>query len=240
LLLKHLRFLRAISHEYLPFSFSFAVCAEIFINGHSYRVITMLGLFGGRRKLQDLRKEVQDSFGHVRQDFAKVGEWIRHIDGKHRKHEESFEDLQDRLLKLQGDLAELKELVSFFPGPQNAAAFKQASTGDVNIAGVAPVQTVAQTAVHPSFLSTLTTSERAIVWTILHSEMKLSYEDLAALLGKEKSTIRGQINSIRQKGVGLIEEIREATGKKRVYIPEKMRAELIKNVKVRVRGGKKP
>jgi hypothetical protein len=43
-------------------------------------------------------------------------------------------------------------------------------------------------------------------------EMKLSYEDLALMLGKEKSTIRGQINTIKQKSEGLIEEITEKNG----------------------------
>ena len=37
----------------------------------------------------------------------------------------------------------------------------------------------------------------------------------------------------------LIEEVREANGKKRLYIPEKIRSEVIKSVKVRVRGQKK-
>jgi hypothetical protein len=63
--------------------------------------------------------------------------------------------------------------------------------------------------------------------------MKLSYEDLAAMLGKRKSTIRGQVNSIRQKSEGLIEEIVGENNKKRVYIPEKNKEILLKTRKVR-------
>jgi len=84
--------------------------------------------------------------------------------------------------------------------------------------------------------------ERAIIWALINSgeEMKLSYDDLAALLGKNKSTIRGQINGLKQKSEGLVEEIRESNGKKRLFIPEKMRQFIVKSVKVRVNNSKKP
>ena len=82
--------------------------------------------------------------------------------------------------------------------------------------------------------------ERGIVWALVNSENnKLSYEDLAIVLGKDKSTIRGQINMIKQKCEGLIEESREANGKKRIYIPEEMRQIILKKEKVRVKSNKK-
>ena len=59
------------------------------------------------------------------------------------------------------------------------------------------------------------------------------------MLGKERSTIRGQINSIKQKSENLIEEVIEKNGKKRVFIPEEMREKLLKKSKVRVKIGKK-
>ena len=69
--------------------------------------------------------------------------------------------------------------------------------------------------------------------TIMNNEMKLSYEDLAMLLGKERSTIRGQINAIKQKSEGLIEEIVEKNGKKRVFVPGEIKEKLAKYAKVR-------
>jgi len=69
----------------------------------------------------------------------------------------------------------------------------------------------------------------------LNSDLKLSYEDLAAMLGKRKSTIRGQVNSIRQKSEGLIEEIVGENNKKRVFIPEKNKEILLKTRKVKSR-----
>ncbi|MBA7685000.1 hypothetical protein ES703_93413 [subsurface metagenome] len=72
------------------------------------------------------------------------------------------------------------------------------------------------------------------MWILLNSDMKLSYDDLAAILGKERSTIRGQINAIKQKSDGLIEELIEKNGKKRVYIKENVKEKMLKKSKVRV------
>ena len=58
---------------------------------------------------------------------------------------------------------------------------------------------------------------------------------MALLLGKERSTIRGQINSIKQKSEGLIEEITEKNGKKRVFVPSEIKEKLAKYAKVRVK-----
>lgn len=76
-----------------------------------------------------------------------------------------------------------------------------------------------------------------VVITLANSDMKLSYEDLALLLGKERATIRGQINSIKQKSEGLLCELSEKNGKKRVFVPEEVRNKLAKYAKVRVKPG---
>jgi len=97
------------------------------------------------------------------------------------------------------------------------------------------VQTGVQTGVYTPNLDQFSVTERAILWILLNSDMKLSYDDLSAMLGKERSTIRGQINRIKQKSGSIIEEITEKNGKKRVFIPEDIREKLLKKPKVRVR-----
>jgi len=92
-----------------------------------------------------------------------------------------------------------------------------------------------QTGVQTAFLDKLSTTERAIVFVLLNSDMKLSYADLAAMLGKRKATVRGQVNSIRQKSEGLIQEIISENNKKRVFIPEK-----IKNILLKTQKSQKP
>lgn len=195
--------------------------------------VKMLGLFGHKKRVDKLRTEVQDSFNHVKKDFNKVGEWIKHLDDKHTSHEDEVSQIKDQLLAIHEDLIELKDFVSFF-GPQLSKGLsKQPSQGAVKQSVPEGVQTLVQTGVQTDILDNLTVMERAIVWALLNADMRLSYEDLAALLGKDKSTIRGQINTIKQKSKNLIEEVVEKNGKKRVFIPEDSKEKVLKKSKVR-------
>lgn len=195
----------------------------------------MFWFLTGKREVRKLKGEIQSSFDSVKHDFDKVGKWIEHFDGKKSDHEKELVELKDIVTNLQKDLEELKDTFSFF----GQGLSKQPQTLSNKQTEAVYVQTPVQTAVQTGILSNLTTMERAIVWALLNSDMKLSHEDLSALLGKNKSTIRGQINSIKQKSEGLIVESRESSGKKRLYIPEKMKEIVLKNVKVRVDIGKK-
>ena len=38
-------------------------------------------------------------------------------------------------------------------------------------------------------------TERAILWVLLNTDLKLSYDDISAVLGKERSTISRKLNS---------------------------------------------
>lgn len=198
----------------------------------------MWGLFGHKKKVDKLRTEVQGSFDHVKKDFNKVGEWIKHLDDKHASHKDEISEIKEQILVMQDSLLEIKDFISFF-GPQLSKGLsKQVPTGAIKQTVSDDVQTAVQTGVQANILDNLTVMERAIVWALLNSEMKLSYEDLAALLGKDKSTIRGQINTIKQKADGLIMESREASGKKRLYIPDETRSIIVKSVKVKVKASK--
>jgi len=42
----------------------------------------------------------------------------------------------------------------------------------------------------PAGMAICSVTERAIIWILLNSEMKLSYDDISSILGKERSTIR--------------------------------------------------
>jgi hypothetical protein len=198
----------------------------------------MLGLFGHKKRVEKLKDEVRDSFDHVKKDFNKVGKWIGHLDEKHASHDNDISMIKDQLLTIHEDLVELKDFISFF-GPQMSKGLSKQTQTVVN-KQTAPhtVQTGVQTGVQTDLLSNLTVMERAIVWALLNSEMRLSYEDIAALLGKDKSTIRGQINTIKQKNEGIILESREVSGKKRLYVPDEIRSMIIKSVKVKIKGSK--
>jgi hypothetical protein len=55
------------------------------------------------------------------------------------------------------------------------------------------------------------------------------------MLGKDTATIRGQINSIKQKCDGIIEEQIEKNNKKKLFIPERIKGILLKRVKIRAK-----
>jgi hypothetical protein len=197
----------------------------------------VFGFFKKKHEVKKLELDVRDSFNSVKEDFGKVSQWIKHLDGKHDNHQTQISELKEEILSIKSDVEQIKDFISFFGGGLS----KQQQTPVNKQTALRAVQTPVQTAVQTSILDHLTVMERAIVWTLLNtdSNMKLSYEDLSALLGKRKSTIRGQINAIKQKSEGLIEEQISENGKKRVFVPEEIKQIMLKNVKVRVKSNKK-
>ena len=74
----------------------------------------------------------------------------------------------------------------------------------------------------------MTPMERAIISIMINSDIKLSYEDLSVMIGRDKSTIRGQINNIKQKNESLLTEFIERNGKKRFFVEERVKNEILK------------
>ena len=139
-------------------------------------------------------------------------------------------DLHMELASVREELEGLKNILSIVG---ERPVFKQKQTVFNKQTVFKPVLNSVQTGVQTAFLDKLSTTERAIVFILLNSDMKLSYADLAAMLGKRRATIRGQINSIKQKSEGLVEEIVSENNKKRLFIPEKVKAMLLKAEKAR-------
>ena len=182
----------------------------------------------------DLKQDVKQAFGSVKHDINKAAEWISHLHTKNLHHETKFDAVDARLSTIESDLEEIKNFISFFSTRMNRQTFKQLSkqgqTPVYKQTAVGAVQTGVQTAVQTGFLGNLSVMERAIVWVMLNTDMKLSCDDIASILNKERSTVRGQINSIKQKSEGLIEEASESNGKKRFFIDEKVREMLLSKI----------
>ena len=193
--------------------------------------------------VRKLEEETKKGFNSVKEDMDSVGKWIKHLDRQNKQVFELTDALKKDLSSIKEDLGSLKERLDIInQDTENKQVFKklpvvgkQTGVGGVGVA----VQTPVQTANFFDILKELTSNEKLVVFTLLNSDLKLSYEDLALLLGKEKSTIRGQINNIKQKNEGLIKEIIEKNGKKRVFIPEENKEKLAKYAKVRVKNKKK-
>ena len=200
----------------------------------------MFGWFKNKQ-VKELEEKTKTGFSDVKKDIESAGKWIKHLDKQDKRLFDIIFSLKQEISSIKDELGALREGIDLsIEETKNKQLFKklpvldkQTAVGGVEVA----VQTAVQTDNFYGILKNLSANERLVIFTLLNSEMKLSYEDLAMLLGKERSTIRGQINSIKQKSVGLIEEISEKNGKKRVFIPEEIKKKFQKYAKVRV--GKK-
>jgi hypothetical protein len=199
----------------------------------------MLNFFGKKVKKEEFdvhKNAVQTALNSAKQDVLNLSKWVEHLNDKDSGLKSDIEDIYGDLSTIKSELEELKNMVNLAINPK---LFKQRQTAVGKQTAVYTVQNTVQTAVQADFLDRLSVSERAIVMILLNSDMKLSYEDLAAMMGKDSTTIRGQINNIKQKCDGLVDEQIEKNNKKRLYIPEKIRNSLLKKVKVRVNKRKK-
>ena len=223
-------------------------------------------LFGSKKEVAKLKREIKKSFTSVKEDFSKVGDWITHFHDRHDGHEKGFDELKERLENVELEMKELREFSDFFikelpvkigeknkelreiadeeaevsKQPRTAVQTPESGTGVQTDSGgeQTDVQTGVQT-IQTEILRNLTVMERVVLWVILNSELKLSCEDIGALVGKDKSTVRGQLNAIKQKSEGLINEVSEKNGKKRFFIDEKVKERLLGAVKMGVKVGKK-
>ncbi|MBS3065991.1 hypothetical protein J4229_03025 [Candidatus Pacearchaeota archaeon] len=199
-------------------------------------------LFGDRTKR--LEEETKKSFSNIKDDMDKVGIWLKHLKEEDKQLFKMVSEFKQDLSTIKEEIGEIRESIELAVEQRaNKQLFKKLHVlgKQTAVYGVQEaVQTPVQTGNFYEILRNLSSNERVIIFALLNSEngMKLSYEDLAMLLGKEKATVRGQINAIKQKSEGLIEEIIEKNGKKRVFVPEEIKEKLVKYAKVRVRGNK--
>jgi len=191
----------------------------------------MFGFFRKKVEKEDfehLKQGVQTGFNSIKQDVDKISVWIKHLDVNDSKIKEDILGLGGELSTIKEEIENLKNMISILG---RGKVFKQDQTVFNKQTVFKGVLNSVQTGVQTVFLDKLSTTERAIVFILLNSDIKLSYGDLAAMLGKSKATIRGQINSIKQKSEGLVEEQICENNKKRVFVPERIKEVLLKKIK---------
>jgi len=194
----------------------------------------MFWLLASKKDVERINVDTKKGFTSVKKDMGIINGWIKHLNTEKDSHGAQINDLKELLSTAQEEIEGLKNIVSVMNDIHPKQAFKTAKRMTNKQAGVYDIQTGVQTGVQTPKLNDFSITERAILWILLNDERKLSYDDLAAILGKERSTIRGQINTIKQKNNGVIQEIIEKNGKKRVYISTEIKEKMLKKPKVRV------
>lgn len=194
--------------------------------------------FSRKKEIEQIKEDTKKGFESVKKDISSVSGWIKHLDSEKNLQKKDAEDIKEVLASIQNEIEGMKNVLAMMNELKPNRVFKTPKQVFNKQTAVYAVQTGVQTGVQTPKLEQFSVTERAIVWILLNSDMKLSYDDLAAMLGKERSTIRGQINTIRSKSEGLIEEVIEENGKKRVFIPENVKEMVLKKSKVRVKSNK--
>jgi len=196
--------------------------------------------FGGwKKESEKIKEDTKKGFDSVKKDVSSVSGWIKHLDSEKNLQKKEIEEIKGVLSSIKEEVEGIKNVLSLMSELKTNRVFKTPKQVFNKQTAVYAVQTGVQTGVQTPKLSQFSVTERAILWILLNTDMKLSYDDLSAMLGKERSTIRGQINTIRQKSEGTIEEEIEKNGKKRVFIPEHIKEKMLKKTKVRVKSDKK-
>ena len=195
--------------------------------------------FGRKKELEELKEATKTGFESVKKDINSVSGWIKHLDSERDLQKRDIEDLKELLSTVQEEIEGVKNVMAIMGDLKNKQLFTTNKRLSNKQTAVLAVQTGVQTGVQTPNLDQFSVTERAIIWVLLNTDMKLSYDDLSAMLGKERSTVRGQINGIKQKNEELISEVLERNGKKRVFIPENIKEKLLKKQKVRVKTLKK-
>lgn len=193
----------------------------------------MFGWFSKKKEESLVKEETKKGFDLVKKDISSITGWIKHLDSEKELQKKELRELKEDLSSIRIEIEGIKNALSIVGNSPVRGVFKTPSNSRFKQTAVYDVQTSVQTSVQTPNLNQFSTTEKAIIWVILNTDMKLSYDDLAAMMGKERSTLRGQINTIRQKSPGLIEEVIEKNGKKRVYIPEEIKEKLLKRAKIK-------
>ena len=194
----------------------------------------MFSWFFKKKVVEQIEEDTKKGFDSVKKDIAAVTGWIKHLDSEKNLQKKEIQEIKQGLSTVQNEIEGIKNVLSIMNELKSTAIFKTSKQRNKKQTPVYVVQTGVQTGVQTPKLNQFSVTERAILWILLNTEMKLSYEDISSMLGKEKSTIRGQINSIKQKSERLLEELIEKNGKKRVYIPDNIKEKMLKKSKVRV------
>ncbi|MBU0958870.1 MAG: hypothetical protein KKB31_02880 [Nanoarchaeota archaeon] len=195
----------------------------------------MFRWFSRKKEVERVEEDTKRGFEHVKKDMNSISEWIKHLSSEKNNQKKDIEEIKEVLSSVQEEVEGLKNVLAIMNDLKNDRVFKTPKQVFNKQPAVYAVQNGVQTAVETPNLDQFSVTERAILWVLLNSDMKLSYDDLGAMLGKERSTIRGQVNRIKQKDYSIVEEIVEKNGKKRVFIPEKMKERLLKKSKVSVK-----
>ncbi len=144
------------------------------------------------QKFDNLHNSLHDSFSNIKRDVDTVNKWLGHFKNRHHEHDQKLELLSQRISTIEEFLEDIPDV---WKGVQTAVqtggVSKQLQTDSrpnncPKLSKQLSKQYEEMTLIEK--IRKLTIMERAVVWALVNTDLKLSYEDLGKALGKDKST----------------------------------------------------
>lgn len=180
-------------------------------------------------KFKDLHFGLKNSFSNIKKDFEHVISRVDHLHSKKDEHHNKLDKLDKRLREIEVFFEMMKEKEAEFIH-KGALSKQSVQTGRTGVVRTAVQTPVFQTGFLGK-LKSLTPTERNLVWSLVNTDLKLSYDDISVVIGKDKSTVRGLMNSVRRKYDDIVSEATEENGRKRFFIEEDIKSEVMRDFK---------
>jgi len=177
------------------------------------------------KKFSDLNDSLKNSFSKIKEDVFSLSSHVETLHDHKKNHGELIDELDSRLKLLENFIG---ETLTGHALVQTEDLSKQTQT----VVRSKRTSLHVQTEILES-LKRLTPMERSLVWALLNTDLRLSYSDLGRILGKDESTVRGQVSNIKRKTEGLVLEKSESNGQKRFYIEERIKNKIMKKYRVK-------
>lgn len=181
-------------------------------------------------RFSNLHDSLNDSFSKIKDDMQGVGDWIKHLNETKHNHHEKIEDIHTRLRVVEEFMYNFLEQSPIEEVSKQLSKQEQTAVRLNQTEGLSKQLSKQRTDIKTDLeraLYSLTAMERAVVWSLLNTDLKLNYEDLSRILGKDRSTVRGQVNNIKRKIPELILEKSESDNSKRFFIDDEFKREIM-------------
>ena len=180
-------------------------------------------------KFNELHSGLKTSFSNIKRDFEHVISRVDHLHSKKDEHHNKLDQLDKRLREIEVFFEIMKEKEGEILH-KSMLSKQGVQTGQTGVVRTAVQTPVFQTGFLGK-LKSLTPTERNLVWSLINTDLKLSYDDISVVIGKDKSTVRGLMNSVRRKYDDIVSDVVEENGRKRFFIEEDIKSEVMKDFK---------
>ena len=147
----------------------------------------MFGWFSWKKESKKIRDDTKTGFEFVKKDISSLTGWIKHLDSEKNIQKRDIDQIKYDLASIKNEIESIKNVISIMNNLKPKRVFKTNRGLLDKQTPVYAVQTGVQTGVQTPNLDQFSVTERAILWILLNADMKLGYDDLSTILGKEKA-----------------------------------------------------